>query len=125
VKSFDKTTTSAQLFDAGLNSIRELRLAVTGNPHGTQDEIISLLAGPHQLNPDGQQTHDLLANKMRTVLEEQRLVSLDVLLSLGDALHDVARVKAEANTLLPLVGELRELRCRSRFSTRVSESSGL
>jgi len=108
MKSFDKTTTSAQLFDAGLNSIRELRLAVTGNPHGSQDEIISLLAGPHQLNLDGQQTHDLLANKMRTVLEEQRLVSLDVLLSLGDALHDVARVKAEANTLLPMAEELRE-----------------
>jgi hypothetical protein len=108
VKSFVKTATSAQLFDGGLNSIRVLCLALTGNPHGTQDEIISLLAGPHQLNPDGQQTHDLLANKMRTVLEEQRLVSLDVLLSLGDALHDVARVKAEANTLLPLAGELRE-----------------
>lgn len=108
VKPFDKTTTSAQLFDAGLDSIRELNLAVTGNPHGSQNELISLLAGPRQLNPDGQQTHDLLANKMRTVLDEQRLVSLDVLLSLGDALHDVDRVKAEANTLLPLAGELRE-----------------
>src|ERR1700731_2623822 len=108
VKPFDKITTSAQLFDAGLNSIRELRLAATGNAHGSQDEIISLLAGPHQLNPDGQQTHDLLANKMRTVLDEQRLVSLDVLSPIGDALHDVARVKAEANTLLPLARELRE-----------------
>src|ERR1700720_158042 len=45
---------------------------------------------------------------MRTGLLEQRLVSLDVLLPLGDALHDVARVKAEANTLLPLAGALRE-----------------
>jgi len=108
VKPFDKATSSAQLFDAGLNAVRVLRLAVTGNPHGSQDEIISLLAGPHQLNPDGQQMHDLLANRMRTVLDEQRLVSLDVLLPLGDALRDVARVKAEANTLLPLAGELRE-----------------
>jgi hypothetical protein len=108
VKPFDKIASSAQLFDAGRNSIRELLLAVTGNPHGSQDEIISMLAGPHQLNPDGQQMHELLANRIRTVLDEQRLVSLDVLLRLGDALHDVARVKAEANTLLPLAGELRE-----------------
>jgi hypothetical protein len=108
VKPFDKITSSAQLVDAGLNSVRELRLAVAGNPHGSQDELISLLAGPRQLNPDGHQMHDLLANRMRLVLDEQRIVSLDALLTLGDALRDVARVKAEADTLLPLAGELRE-----------------
>jgi hypothetical protein len=108
VKPFDKIASSAQLFDAGRNAILELLLAVTGNPHGSQDEIISLLAGPHQLSPDGEQMHDMLANRIRTVLDEQRLVSLDVLLRLGDALHDVARVKAEANSLLPLARELRE-----------------
>lgn len=108
VKPFEKVASPAQLFDAGRNSVRELLLAVTGKPHGSQDEIISLLAGPRQLNPDGQQMHDLLANRIRTVLDEQRLVSLDVLVRLGDALHDVARVKAEADTLLPLAGELRE-----------------
>jgi hypothetical protein len=108
IKPFDKPTSSADLFDAGVNSIRVLRLAVTGNSHGSQDEFISALAGPHQLNPDARQIHELLADRMRTVLDEQRLVSLDVLLPLGEALHDVARVKAEANTLLPLAGELRE-----------------
>ena len=108
VKPFDQVTSSAQLFDAGCNAIRELLVAVTGNPNGSQDEIISLLAGPHQLTPDGQQMHDLLANRIRSVLDEQRLVSLDALLGLGDALHDVARVKAEANILLPLAGQLRE-----------------
>lgn len=108
VKPFDKVASSTQVFDAGRNSIGELLLAVTGNTHGSQDEIISLLAGPHELDPEGQQMHNLLANRIRTILDEQRLVSLDVLLRLGDALHDVARVKAEANTLLPLAGELRE-----------------
>src|SRR5262245_47024979 len=52
--------------------------------------------------------HTLLADRMRSILEEQRLVSLDVLLSLGDALQDVANVKAEADGLLPLAGELQE-----------------
>jgi hypothetical protein len=108
LKPFGDTNSSADVFDAGINSIRVLRLAVTGNPHGSQDEFISLLAGPRELNPDGQQIHNLLATRMRTILDEQRLVSLDVLLPLGDALHDVDRVKAEANTLLPLAGELRE-----------------
>src|SRR5271156_5171473 len=108
LKPFAQTTSSANVFDAGVNSIRVVHLAVTGNPHGSQDEFISLLAGPRQSNPDGQQIHDLLANRMRTILDEQRLVSLDVLLPLGVALHDVDRVKAEANTLLPLAAELRE-----------------
>jgi hypothetical protein len=108
VKPFEKLASSAQLFDAGRNSVRELLLAATGSPQGSQDDIISLLAGPHQRNPEGQQMHELVANRLRTILDEQRLVSLDVLLRLGDALHDVARVKAEANTLLPLAGELRE-----------------
>jgi len=108
IKSFDKVASSAELFDAGRNAIRELLLAVTGNPHASQDQIINLLAGPRQLSSEGRQMHDLLADRMRTILDEQRLVSLDTLLPLGDALQDIARVKAEANTLLPLAGELRE-----------------
>ena len=108
VKPFNNITSPAQVFDAGRDSVRQLLLAVTGNAHASQDEIISLLAGPRQSSTDGQQMHDLVANRMRTILDEQRLVSLDALLSLGDALHDVAGVKAEANTLLPLAGELGE-----------------
>jgi len=108
IKSFDRVASSAELFDAGRNAIRELLLAVTGNPHASQDEIINLLAGPRQLSSEGRQMHELLADRMRRVLDEQRLVSLDVLLRLGDALQDVARVKAEEDTLLPLAGQLRE-----------------
>jgi hypothetical protein len=106
VKPFEKVASSPQLFDAGRNSVRELLLAVTGNPDGSQDEITNLLAGPRQLSPEGKQMHALLASSMRAVLDEQRLVSLDVLFRLGDALYDVARVKSEANTLLPLAREL-------------------
>ena len=109
VTPFEKVVSSAQLFDAGCNSIRELFVAVTGKPHhGSQDEIISLLAGPLQLNPDSREMHELVANRIRTILDEQRLVSLDTLTRLGDALRDVTRVKAEADTLLPLAAELRE-----------------
>src|SRR5205814_6374314 len=63
---------------------------------------------PHQDTPDGQRMHDLIAGRMRAVLDEQRLVSLDTILALGDGLHEVAQVRADNNTLLPLAAELRE-----------------
>jgi hypothetical protein len=108
IKPFGAVGSTTQLFDAGRDSLRELLLVVTGKPEASQDEVIGLLAGPPQTTPEGQRMHQLLAGKIRSVLEEQRLVSLDTLLALGDALHDVAQVKAEANTLLPLARELRE-----------------
>jgi hypothetical protein len=108
IKPFGTVTSSTQLFDAGRSSLRELLLIATGKPNVSQDEIIGLLAGPPQMTPEGQRMHQLLAGKIRSVLDEQRLVSLDTLLALGDALHDVAHVKDVANTLLPLAGELRE-----------------
>jgi hypothetical protein len=50
----------------------------------------------------------VIANRIRSVLDEQRLVSLDTLLSLGDALRESANGNFSADTLLPLAGELRE-----------------
>ncbi len=108
IKPFGTVASSTQLFDAGRSSLRELLLVATGKPNVSQDEIIGLLAGPPQMTPEGQRMHQLLAGKIRSVLDEQRLVSLDTLLALGDALHDVAHVKDVANTLLPLARELRE-----------------
>jgi hypothetical protein len=108
IKPFSKVNSPTQLFDAGRSSLREISLVATGKPETTQDEIINLLAGPNQMSPEGQRMHQALANRMRSVLDAQRLVSLDTLLTLGDGLHDVAHVKAQANTLLPLAAELRE-----------------
>jgi hypothetical protein len=108
IKPFGKVASAPQLFDAGRDSLRQLLQAATGKPEGSQDEIIDLLAGPHQSSAEGQRMHQVLANRIRSVLDAQRLVSLDTLLALGDGLHDVAHVKSESNTLLPLAGELRE-----------------
>ena len=108
IKPFSKVNSPTQLFDAGRSSLREISLVATGKPETTQDEIINLLAGPNQMSLEGQRMHQALANRMRSVLDAQRLVSLDTLLTLGDGLHDVAHVKAQANTLLPLAAELRE-----------------
>jgi hypothetical protein len=108
IKPFGNVASTTQLFDAGSASLRELLLVAAGKPNVSQDEIIGLLAGPPQMTPEGQRMHQLLAGKIRSVLDEQRLVSLDTLLALGDALHDVAHVKEVADTLLPLARELRE-----------------
>jgi hypothetical protein len=108
IKPFGAITSTAQLFDAGRGSLRELLQVAAGKPNVSQDELVGLLTGPPQMTPEGQRMHQLLAGKIHSVLDDQRLVSLDTLLALGDALRDVAHVKDAANSLLPLARELRE-----------------
>jgi hypothetical protein len=108
IKPFGKVASSPQLFDAGRDSLGELLLVATGKQNGSQDEIIDLLAGPRQASPDGQRMHDEIANEMRSVLDGQRLVSLDTILGLGDGLDAVAHGTAKADDLIPLAGGLRE-----------------
>ena len=105
---FAKISSAAQLFDAGRDSLRELLKATTGKPNCSQDEIIELLAGLRQASPEGQQVHQELADRIRSVLDGQRLVSLDTILALGEGLDAVAKGRREERTLIPLAGELRE-----------------
>lgn len=128
IKPFGKIASASQLFDAGRNSLSELLLATTSAPQASQDKIIGLLAGPKQTNPEGQKMHQQLADRIRSVLEEQRLVSLDTILTLGDALHDVAHVKSSRDSLLPLAAELREFEMPQaifRNSERVQWAEGI
>jgi hypothetical protein len=108
IKPFGKVNSPGQLFDVSRGSLREIALVATGKTELSQDQIINLLAGPNQMSPEGQRMHQALANRMRSVLDAQRLVTLDTLITLGEGLHDVAHVKAHANTLLPLAAELHE-----------------
>ncbi len=118
IQPFASVASSAQLFDAGRESLRVLLLTATGKPNASQDEIVDLLAGPQQADGEGQRMHRELANRMRAVLDGQRLVSLNALLALGDGMHSVEQVKADTDTLLALAGELREFEMpRAIFST--------
>jgi hypothetical protein len=108
LKPFVGIRSSYQLLDAGRISLGALLLAATGKANASQDEIIDLLAGPHQASAEGQRAHQELANRMRSVLDGQRLVSLDTLLALDDGLNELARGKAVGDQLIPLAGELRE-----------------
>ncbi len=98
----------AKLFDAGRASVQELWRAAAGRPDLSQSEVITLLAGPNQSLPEGQQVRQELANRIRAAMDGQRMVSLDTLLALGDGLNELAQGKPVANALIPLAGELRE-----------------
>ena len=52
--------------------------------------------------------HELIANRIRSVLDGQRLISLDTLLALGEGLREVAQGTLSGINLLPLAGELKE-----------------
>ena len=108
VRPFGKISSSTQLFDAGRTALKELLLATTGKPEVSQDKIVNLLAGPQQSAPEAQRMHELIANRIRSVLDGQRLVSFDTLLALGEGLGEVAEGTLSSNNLLPLAGQLRE-----------------
>jgi hypothetical protein len=117
LKPFGHLSSSPQLFDAARASLGEVLNASTGDSHQSQDQIVDLLAGPRQTNPEAQRVHAELAEKMRAALDDQRLVSLDTVLSLGEGLNAGAHGAATDN-LSALAEELNEFQMpRPIFTT--------
>ena len=108
IEPFAKISSAAQLFDAGRNSLGQLLRFATGKSNASQDAIIDLLAGPHQTSLEGQRMHQEVASKIRSVLDGQRLVSLDTLLALGEGLQEMTRGIDVSASLAAAAGELRE-----------------
>jgi hypothetical protein len=108
IEPFVKISSSSQLFDAARNSLGELLLASTGSANRSEDEIIDLLAGPPQQSADGQRMRREIAAKIRSVMEDQRLVSLDTLFALSDGINGMVHGKPGGPRLVALAGELRE-----------------
>ncbi len=108
IKPFAGIRSAAHLYDAGRNSLGELFRFSTGKPHGSQDEIIELLAGPPQTTPEGKQMHREVANRIRAVLDDQRLVSLDTITSVGDGLAAKANGKHPEDYVVMLAAQTRE-----------------
>jgi hypothetical protein len=107
IQPFAHVATSAQLFDAGRKSLEELS-AAAGNPRDSQNEIIDLVAGPRQTSPAGQEMHLQLAARVRAVMDDQRLVSLDTLFALGDGLNAMSRGTPAGKDLVPLAEQLQQ-----------------
>ena len=107
IRPFAQVSSSTELFDAGRNSLVRLLRAATGEPI-SQNKIIELIAGPRQTDPEGQRIHRELADRMRAVLDDQRLVSLDTLLALGDGLSAIAKGVPADNSLVQLAEQLND-----------------
>jgi hypothetical protein len=108
IRPFAGLRSAAQLYDAGRNSLAEIFRFTLGKPRGSQDDIIELLAGPPQTTPLGKQMHNEVANRIRSVLDDQRLVSLDTLLSVGDGLAERERGKHPEEYVVLLAAQTRE-----------------
>ncbi|GGA79746.1 hypothetical protein GCM10011507_33710 [Edaphobacter acidisoli] len=108
ITPFATATSSIKLFDAARNSLDALLVAAGSSTSDPQEQIVELLAGPHQSSADGDWVQQQIANRMRAVLDDQRLVSLDTLFALNDGLGKMAKGSARDSSLLGLAGELRE-----------------
>ncbi len=108
IEPFAKISSSIQLFDAAHSSLGEILLAAGGKGNSSQEEVVDLLAGPRQESPDGQRVHDQLAERIRSVLVDQHLVSLDTLFALSDGFNEMEQGQPRNDKMLGLAGELRE-----------------
>ena len=108
VQPYSSFSTSVQLFSAARTSLESTLVAAGGNAHPTQNELIDMLAGPTQNNPDGRRAHQELVRRIRAVMDDQRLVSLDSLIGLFDGLEDMAHGAHVGDTLVLLAADLRE-----------------
>lgn len=110
IRPFTDIHSSAQLFDAGRSSLAELLRDAAGTSHLSEDQIVTLLAGPDTITPEGQRVRQELAYRMRAALDAQRLVSLDSLFALENNLNQMARGKRMPAGTIQLAGELREFK---------------
>lgn len=107
LQPFGNITGPIRLFDAGRESFQSL-VASAGGPAGSASQIVDLLAGPTQASPEGQQVRRYLSTRIRAVLEDQKLVSLDTLFALSDGLDSMARGGPKDTNLVSLAGELQD-----------------
>lgn len=108
IQAYTGVTSSSELFDAARKSLNTIVEAAGGSANPTEDEVVDLLAGPAERNPEAEHVHQELARRMHAVLDDQRLASLDTLFGLYDGLGQMAHGAAIGDSLLPLAGALRE-----------------
>jgi hypothetical protein len=108
VQPFIGISSSERLFDATRSSLRSILAGASDEGNLSQDQIIELLAGPAQQSEAGRRAHEEIAERMRSVLDDQRLVSLDTLFALHDGLDEMSHGAAVKDQLIPLAASLRE-----------------
>jgi hypothetical protein len=104
---FAKISSPIQLFDASRGSLTGI-VKAAGTQTFTQEALVDLMAGPVQRSPSAQRVRQEISDRIRNVLEDQRLVSLDTLFSLSDGLASMAQGSKAPQNMLGQAGELRE-----------------
>jgi hypothetical protein len=118
IQPFTKFSTGTQLFTAGRSSVEAVVQAATGRKGFSQEAFIDLVAGVRQTTPEGQRIYKETADRIRAVLEDQRLISAETLFILDDALRDPTQAINHKEELVSLAGELREFEMpRPMFSS--------
>jgi hypothetical protein len=123
VHPFATIASSEQLFDAARGSLQASLQAVSGNANLSQDQLVELLAGPTQNATEGRRVHQELAHRISSVLEDQRLVSLDTLFGLYDGLQQLSHGAPVGDSLLQLAGNLREFELPRPIFTQGEKTS--
>jgi hypothetical protein len=108
VHPFIGASSAVQLFDAAHSSLRAMLTAAGGEGNLSEDQIVELLAGPAQRDDTGRRVHEQIADRIRSVLDDQRLVSLDTLFTLYDGMDGLAHGSGAKDQLIPLAGSLKE-----------------
>jgi hypothetical protein len=117
VDPFYRFESEAQLFSAGNKSVDQLMLAATGRENLSQNELVELLAGPPQKSAEGKKVRGQVAEEIRSVMEDQRLTSLETILDLGRGLDALAHGSDQKERLLGLAAELRQFEMPRRIFT--------
>lgn len=108
IRPFSRIRSAADLYDAGRASLARIVQSASGKNSVSQGELVDLLAGPAQTDPEAMRMHREFVDRIFSILDSQRLVSLDTLIALGDALNDKAQGKPVAEGIAQLAGQLRE-----------------
>jgi hypothetical protein len=108
IAPFGRRLSAPELFDAARASLRETLRDAAGTTELSEAGVLALLAGPEQPGADARGVQQELARRMRSILTAQRLVSLDTLFALDDALRRRAQAEPADDAMLALAGELRE-----------------
>jgi hypothetical protein len=110
VTAFWDISGDENLFDAGREGVRALLAATGSAPEASpQDRLVDLLAGTP--GPGEAAAHDRMVERLNTLFNQQRLVSIKTIFDLADHLERVSRGEAfnvaMANRLAASISEVR------------------
>lgn len=108
LEPFNTVQTDVQLVDGARESLNQIAMAASGKNALHQDEWIDLLGGPQQTSREARAMHQEMADRIRSVMVDQRLVTLDTIFALSDGLNALAQGTTTADKLMPMAEELRE-----------------